>query len=116
MKEEENPCKKIRLEILLSYLRNGKHLDVTGCAFGCHWVYIWKNFEGNIEKFKMRLVVKDYAQKLSINFNKIFSLDIHFTTIKVMLATAIVMDLEFKQFDVKIIFLHSDLEEKIYIT
>lgn len=59
-----------------------------------HWVYKLKDSKDTIEKFKVGLVVKAYAQKLGINFDKIFSLAIHLTTSKVVLAIAVIIDLE----------------------
>ena len=40
---------------------------------------------------------------------------VRLTTIQVVLAIAAVMDLELEQIDVKIIFLHGDLKEEIYM-
>lgn len=62
----------------------------------------------------MRLVAKGYAQQLGIDFHEIFSLVVLFTTIKVVLAIAVIMDSEW--LDIKATFLHGDLKEEIYIT
>ncbi|KAK9161372.1 hypothetical protein Syun_007713 [Stephania yunnanensis] len=86
-------------------------------AIGCRWVYkIKKDPEGNIERFKARLVVKGYAQKPGIDFDEVFSPVVRLTTIRVVLAIAAVLDLELEQLDVKTAFLHGDLDEEIFMT
>ena len=41
---------------------------------GCKWIYKKKiGVDGKIETYKARLVVKDYSQHKSINYQKIFS-------------------------------------------
>ena len=79
---------------------------------GCRWIYkVKKDTYGYVERFKARLVVKSYAQKPKIDFDKIFSPVIHLTPIRVVLVIMAVMDLELEQMDVKMAFLHGDLEE-----
>ncbi|GKV22443.1 hypothetical protein SLEP1_g32316 [Rubroshorea leprosula] len=86
-------------------------------AIGCRWIYkLKKDSEGNIERYKARLVIKGYAQKLGIDFDEVFSPVVRMTTIRVVLALAASLDLELEQLDVKIAFLHGDLNEEIYMT
>lgn len=47
------------------------------------------------------------------DYNKIFSQVVNHISIKVILALIAMYDLEFEQLDVKIVFLHRDLEEQI---
>lgn len=75
-----------------------------------------KNSKDNVERFKARLVVKNYAQNPSNDFDKIFFQVICLITITVVLAIVVVMDLELEQLDIKITFLYDDLDEEIYIT
>ena len=74
-----------------------------------------KDTNENVERFKACLVVKVYAQKLGIDFDEIFSSMVRLTTIRVILTIAAIMNLELKQMDVKMAFLHGDLEEEIYM-
>lgn len=62
-----------------------------------------------------RLVVKGYAQKEGIDFNKIFSPVARLTTVRIVLAMYDMFDLQLEQLDVKTIFLYGNLEEEIYM-
>ena len=66
-------------------------------------------------RFKTRLVAKGYTQKEGVDFNKVFSLVVKHSSIRVLLAMVTLFDLELKQLDVKITFLHGELEEQIYM-
>ena len=67
-------------------------------------------------RYKARLVAKGYAQKEGINYNEVFSPIVKHSSIRILLAMVVQFDLELVQLDVKTTFLHSDLEEKIYMT
>jgi hypothetical protein len=66
-------------------------------------------------KYKARLVVKSFNQKQGIDFDEIFSLVVKMSFIQVILGLTASLDLELEQMDVKIAFLHGDLEEEIYM-
>ena len=85
-------------------------------AIGCKWVYAKKEGFSNEVHFKARLVAKGYAQKEGIDYNEVFSSIVKHSSIKILLALIAQFDLELVQLDVKIVFLHGDLEEKIYMT
>ena len=61
------------------------------------------------------LVAKENSQKESIDYNEIFSLVIKHTFIRLLLAIVAQGDIELEQLDMKIIFLHGELEERIYM-
>ena len=83
---------------------------------GNKWVYKIKR-DGNdqVERYRARLVVKGFAQKEGIDFNEIFSLVVRLTTVRAVLVMCATFDLYLEQLDVKIVFLHGELEEDIYI-
>ncbi|RVW71230.1 Retrovirus-related Pol polyprotein from transposon TNT 1-94 [Vitis vinifera] len=66
-------------------------------------------------RYKTRLVVKGFSQKKGIDFEEIFSPVVKMSSIQVVLGLASSMNLEIEQLDVKIVFLHGDLEEEIYM-
>lgn len=78
------------------------------------WVYRLNN-DGKILRYKARLVVKGFGQKKRIDFDEIFSPVVKFSSIRVVLGMAASLNLEIEQLDVKIAFLHGDLEEEIYM-
>ena len=66
-------------------------------------------------KYKARLVVKGFGQKEGIEFDEIFSPIVKMCSIRVILGLAASMNLELEQLDVKIGFLHGDLDEEIFM-
>jgi len=86
-------------------------------AIGCKWVYKRKPTvsEKEGEKFKARLVAKGFSQKKGIDYDEIFSPVVRHTSIRAVLALVATWDLHLEQMDVKIAFLHGDLEEQIYM-
>jgi len=79
-------------------------------AIGCRRVFRKKDNE----QYKAILVAKGYSQKEDIDY-KIFSPVIKHTSIRLLLAIVAQGDLELEQLNVKIIFLHGELEERIYV-
>ena len=62
-------------------------------------------------KYKARLVAKGFRQEYRVNFDEIFSQVVKMTTLRFMLGVVAVEDMELIQVDVKMTFLHGDLEE-----
>ena len=61
------------------------------------------------------MVVKGLGQIKNIYFDKIFSFVVKFFSIRMIIGLDASLNLEIKQMDVKKIFLHSDLEEEVYM-
>jgi Reverse transcriptase (RNA-dependent DNA polymerase) len=75
------------------------------------WVFkLKRDGNGELMKYKARLVVKGFGQKQGIDFEEIFSPVVKMTFIRAVLGLVAGLDLELEQFDVKIVFLHGDLE------
>jgi len=66
--------------------------------------------------YKARLVAKGYAQREGIDYNEVFSPVVKHSSILIFLALVVQYDFELDQLGVKITFLHSDLDEEIYMT
>ena len=66
-------------------------------------------------RFKARLVVKVYSQRHEIYYNEVFSPVVKHTSIRAVLVLVAHYDLELEQLDVKMAFLHGNLEEEIFI-
>ena len=73
------------------------------------------NVGGHIEKYKAWLLAKGYSQVKGVNFGDIFSPIEKLTSIRVLMSLVIAFDLEMEKMDIKIAFLHGDLEEEIYM-
>ena len=79
------------------------------------WVYRIKNEHDGSKHYNARLVVKEFQQKKSIDYSKIFSLIVKMSTIKLVLGMVAAENLHLQQLDVKTAFLHGELEEDIYM-
>ncbi|KAE8664954.1 hypothetical protein F3Y22_tig00112738pilonHSYRG01227 [Hibiscus syriacus] len=87
-------------------------------AIGCKWVYAKKDGfpDKNNIRYKARLVAKGYAQTEGVDYNEVFSPVVKHSSIRILLALVVQLDLELVQMDVKTAFLHGDLDEEIYTT
>lgn len=85
-------------------------------ALGCKWVYKVKlNGEGQVDKFKARLVAQGFTQVKSIDYNEVFAPVARASTIRVILAIAAQLDLELRQYDVASAYLYGVIKEELYI-
>lgn len=85
-------------------------------AIKCKWVYKIKvDAEGNIAKYKARLVACGYAQEYGVDYYEIFAPVARQTTFKTLLAVASSRNLIIKHFDVKNAFLNGKINEIIYM-
>ena len=83
---------------------------------GCKWVFKHKgDANGNIQRYKARLVTQGYSQKSRIDYDEVFAPVAQYNWIRAVLATANELDLEIHQMNVKTAFLNGNLEEEIYM-
>jgi len=68
-----------------------------------------------MSKYKARLVTKENAQKEGNDYNEIFYPVVKHTSILMLLTIVAQFDLELEYMDVKTIFLHGELKDKIYM-
>ena len=66
-------------------------------------------------RYKARLTAKGFIQSEGINFNKVFSPVVKHSSIRILLSLFAYENLELEKMDVKITFLHRELEETIYM-
>ena len=64
-------------------------------------------------RFKARLMAKGFIQKEGFQFHEVFSLVVKRSSFGVLRTIVVQFDLELEQLDIKITFLHDELEEQI---
>jgi hypothetical protein len=91
-------------------LRLEGKLDVSSM-----WLYKIKHVTyGNIEKFKERLMLREFSQREGVNYEETFSLVTRYASIQVIISIASTMRW-IHQMDVKTNFLNEIIEEEVYI-
>ena len=79
---------------------------------GCKWVYrIKRKDDGTIDRFKARLVAKDYHQQHGIDFHETFSPVVKPATIRLVLSIVVTHRWTIRQLDIQNAFLHGLLQE-----
>ena len=83
---------------------------------GVRWVYDLKvDEEGNVMRYKARLVAQGFSQKEGIDFKETFAPTMHIKTARVLLALAAKHKMSCRQYDVSTAFLHASLKEDVYV-
>jgi len=81
----------------------------------CKWILNKKcKSHGSINKYKVRLVAKDFTQKPSIDYEETYSIVAKFILIGILLSIVVAFDLKLFQMDFKITFLNGELKTKIH--
>ena len=85
-------------------------------AIGSKWVYKTKLDEnGNVSRFKARLVAQGFTQKFGIDYDEVFAPVAKSTTFRMMLSVSGTKGYIVKQYDIKTAFLNGKLDEEIYM-
>ena len=111
MEEEVDTLKRMKTWTLEELLEDRK-------AIGCRWVFVRKRNEmGDIFQWRARLVTQGFSQKpgTDYNNNETFASVMRFETLHSLLAYVAINKLKLRQFHVKGAYLHSYLDETIYM-
>ncbi len=68
-----------------------------------------------VERYKARLVAKGFTQTYEVDYNETLWPVAKFTSIRFILASLALEDMEIHQMDVKTAFFNDELEKKIYM-
>jgi hypothetical protein len=71
--------------------------------------------DGEVERYKARLVARGFTQTFGVDYNETFALVAKFVSIRCIPTLAAIEDMEIHQMDVKITFFNGDLQEEIYM-
>ena len=83
---------------------------------GVKWVYKTKlNENGEVDKYKARLVVKGYAQEYGVDYTEVFAPVAGMETVRLVVAFAAQRGWVVYQLDVKSAFLHGELNENVFV-
>lgn len=81
----------------------------------CKWVFKRKNESDNSVRYRARLVAKGFSQKPGIDYDETFSPVVRHSTLRLLLALSVNLDLEITHLDVTTAFLNGILEEDVYM-
>lgn len=85
-------------------------------AIPCKWVFKRKlTADGQIERYKARLVIKGFHQKHGIDYEMVFAPVVRADTIRVFFTMVAALDLECHTIDIKNAFVQGHLAEEIYM-
>jgi hypothetical protein len=81
------------------------------------WVFkIKRNTNGSIDRYKGRLVAKEFKQQYGIDYEDTFSLVVKMATVRLVLSLVVARGWCLRQLDVQNVFLHGGIEEEVYMT
>lgn len=83
----------------------------------CKWVFKTKlDADGNVSKYKARLVIKGYEQKFGVDYTEVYAPVVRLTTIRYLLGIAAKHNLFIEQLDAVCAFLQGDIDVELYMS
>ena len=92
------------------------NLPSSQFVVGYRWVYkIKTKADRSVERYKARLIAKGFTQEYGIDYEETFAPVARLTSIRCLIAMAVICRWPLYQIDVKNAFLNGDLQEKVYM-
>ena len=83
---------------------------------GSKWVFKTKrNVDGNVERYKARLVAQGYSHKYVQDYDETFSPVVRFESLRMIIALSVQRCLKMHQMDVTTAFLNGELNDEVYM-
>lgn len=83
----------------------------------CKWIFKTKTDEnGQVMRYKARLVVKGYKQIQGVDYNEIYAPVVRYSSIRYLLGLTAKYQLKIHQMDAVTAFLQGDIEEELYMS
>lgn len=93
-----------------------KTLHERDKAIGTKWVYMIKrNYKGEMERYKTRIVIKGCRQSAGIDYNEVFVPIVYLFTIRLIISLEAQTKWKIYQMDVKLALLNGYLAKEVYI-
>lgn len=101
--------------LMKTKMRVLEELPHNKIPMGCKWVYEIKyKVDGSLDKYKARMVAKDFVQQEGVDYEDIYVPTTKIVTIKLGLSMEAYFGLDHLQMDVKRAFLNGDLVGEVY--
>ena len=71
--------------------------------------------DGLVDKYKGRFVVQGFSQAPGVHYREVFASMAHFVAVQMVMALAMVEDLELEVVDISMAFLNGDIDTKLYM-
>ena len=82
----------------------------------CEWVYKVKTkSDGSVERYKARLVARDFQQAYGREYGETFAPVAHMTMVRTLIVVVVVRSRTISQMDIKNALLQGDLHEEVYM-
>ncbi|CAH9112989.1 unnamed protein product [Cuscuta epithymum] len=102
--------------LITNHARDFVPSDKTKNVVGCKWIYKTKyRSDGSVERHKARLVAQGFNQQDGVDFSETFSPVVKPTIVRLVLSVVVSLGWTIRQLDVKNVFLHGQLTEKVYM-
>ena len=120
----KHPCKRFWIEAIKTELHSlvskgvwrVTEIPPNRMLIGCRWVFaIKKKSNGEIERYKARLVAQGYSQEEGIDYDEIYSPVIRQATLRYILSFCMTEGLEIELADIETAFLYGDIDRLLFM-